>query len=236
MTTHRSAGGAEVKVFTSNSTRTVLDALVPPFERASGHKVSITADPAKVMMERINGGETADVVILGTSAVDELAKSGLVDPKSRRAFARCRVGVAVLKGAPRPDIRTVESFKRALLAARSICHTEHGASGMYIPVLLKRLGILDEMRPRIVTRPGGYIARVVVEGEAELALQQIVELLAVPGVDLVGPIPDEVQKTFETSAGIFAASKVPAAAEALLRALLQPSTAGVFREKGLDPV
>ncbi len=236
MTTANPAAGAQIKVLTSNSTRTVLDALTPAFERASGHKVSVTADPAKVMMERIRAGETGDVVILGTASVDELAKAGLVDPKSRRPFARCRVGVAVLKGAPKPDIGTVDTFKRALLQAKSICHSEHGASGMYVPVLLERLGILGEMKPKIVTRPGGYIARVVVEGKAELAIQQIVELLAVPGVDLVGPIPDEVQKTFETSAGIFSASRVPQAAEALLRALLQPSTAAVFREKGLDPV
>jgi molybdate transport system substrate-binding protein len=236
MTAEKPVAGTQIKVFTSNSTRTVLDALTPAFERASGHRVSITADPAKVMMERIKAGETGDVVILGTAAVDELAKAGWVDPKSRRPFARCRVGVAVLNGAPKPDIGTVEAFKRALLAAKSICHTEHGASGMYVPVLLERLGILDQMKPKIVTRPGGYIARVVVEGKAELAIQQIVELLAVPGVDLVGPIPDEVQKTFETAAGIFAASKVATAAEALLQSLLQPSTAGVFREKGLDPV
>lgn len=230
------ARGAEIKVFTSNSTRSVLDALVPAFEGANGCKVSITADPAKLMMERIKGGETADVVILGTAAIGELAQAGLVVPKSRRPFARCRVGVAVLKGAPKPDISTVDAFKRALLAAKSICHTEHGASGMYVPVLLERLGILDRMKPKIVTRPGGYIARVVVEGKAELAIQQIVELLSVPGVDLVGPIPDEVQKTFETSAGIFAASKLPDLGDALLKALLEPSTAAVFREKGLDPV
>jgi molybdate transport system substrate-binding protein len=236
MTTREPAAGAQIKVLTSNSTRTVLDALTPAFERASGHKLSVIADSAKMMMKRIEAGETGDVVILGTTSVDELAKAGLVDPKSRRPFARCRVGVAVLKGAPKPDIATVEAFKRALLKAKSICHTEHGASGMYVPVLLERLGILDQVKPKIVTRAGGYIARVVVEGQAELAIQQIVELLAVPGVDLVGPIPDEVQKTFETSAGIFAASKVPAAAEALLQSLLQPSTAGVFREKGLDPI
>jgi len=227
---------AEIKVFTSNSTRSVLGALVPQFERSSGHKVSITADPAKVMMERISGGERGDVAILGTTAIDELAKAGLVEPKSRRRFARCRVGVAILQGAPRPDISTVDAFRRALLNAKSICHTEHGASGMYVPVLLERLGILEQMKPKIVTRPGGYIARVVVEGEAELAIQQIVELLSVPGVDLVGPIPDEVQKTFQTSAAIFTASKAPAAAEALLQSLLQPSSAGVFRDKGLDPI
>jgi molybdate transport system substrate-binding protein len=107
---------------------------------------------------------------------------------------------------------------------------------MYVPVLLERLGIAEQMKSRIVTRQGGYIGGVVAAGEAEIAVQQIVELLAVPGIDLVGPLPDEIQKVFETAAGIFAASKQPAAAQAMLRYFLAPANAGVFREKGLEQV
>ncbi len=105
---------------------------------------------------------------------------------------------------------------------------------MYVPVLMERLGIAEQMKAKTVTRPGGYIARVVATGEAEIAIQQIVELMAVPGVDLVGPLPDEIQKVFETSAAIFTSSNQPAAAEALLRFLLAPAAAGVFGDKGLD--
>ena len=232
----QASSAAELRILTSNSSRTVLDALTPAYERASGHRYAVAFDSAKRMLARIKDGETGDVVILGASVVDDLARSGVVRAGSGRLFARSRIGVAVRAGAPKPDISTVEAFKRALLNARSIAHTVHGASGMYVPVLLERLGIAEQMKSRIVTRQGGYIGGVVAAGEAEIAVQQIVELLAVPGIDLVGPLPDEIQKVFETAAGIFAASKQPAAAQAMLRYFLAPANAGVFREKGLEQV
>jgi molybdate transport system substrate-binding protein len=230
----RAAGPTAIKVLTSHSSFSVLDALAPAFEQASGRQVAVEADSAKTMLARIQDGETGDIVILGKAAVEELVKLGLVVAGTPRPFSRARVGVAVRAGAPRPDISSVESFKRALLAAKSIAHTVHGASGMYVPVMLERLGIAAEMKPKTVTRPGGYIARVVAAGEAEIAIQQIVELLAVPGVDLVGPLPDAIQKVFETSAALFTAAREPQAAETLLRFLLAPSAGAVFREKGLE--
>jgi molybdate transport system substrate-binding protein len=230
------AGPGDIKLLTSNSSLSVLDALAPAFERASGHRYKVDAASAKVMLARIKDGETGDVVILGASVVKELEQLGIVAAGTSRLFARSRVGVAVRAGAPRPDISSVEAFRRAMLDARSIAHTVHGASGMYVPVLMERLGIAEQMKPRTVTRPGGYIGGVVASGEAEIAVQQIVELLAVPGIDLVGPLPDEIQKVFETAAGIFAASAQPDAAEAMLRFILAPAHAGVFKEKGLEQV
>ena len=154
-------------------------------------------------------------------------------PLAQGASAKLAAQVANTRyeGLPR---EVVHAFKRALLDARSIAHTVHGASGMYVPVLLERLGIAETMKPKTVTRPGGYIGGVVASGEAEIAVQQIVELLAVPGIDIVGPLPGEIQKVFETAAGIFAASKQPDEAEGLLRFLLAPAAAGVFTEKGLE--
>ena len=230
----RSAGPSAIKILTSHSSFTVLDALAPAFERSAGRQVAIEAESAKTMLDRIKGGETGDIVILGKAVVDELVKLGMVVAGTPRPFARVRVGVAVRAGAPKPDISTVEAFKRSMLAARSIAHTVHGASGMYVPVLMERLGISAQMKSKTVTRPGGYIARVVATGEAEIAIQQIVELLAVPGVDFVGPLPDEIQKVFETSAGIFTTSRQATAAEALLRFFQAPAAAGAFREKGLE--
>lgn len=228
------AAGVTIKMLISNSTRTVLDALLPDFEREHGHKVALDGSPAKIMMERIRGGESGDIAILGKSAIDELAAEGHVIPASRRAFAVSRVGVAVRAGAPTPDIASTEAFRRALLQAKSVCHTVHGASGMYVPVLFARLGIVDEMKLKTITRPGGYIAELVASGEAELALQQVAELLAVPGAALVGPIPAELQKTFATDAAIFAGAREAAAAEALLGYLLNPALAAVFEQKGLE--
>jgi molybdate transport system substrate-binding protein len=230
----RAAGPSALKILTSHSSFSLFDALAPSFERAGGQQYAVEADSAKTMLARIKGGETADIVVLGTAEVNELAAQGVVVAGSQRPVAHARVGVAVRAGVPRPDISTVDAFKRTLLGAKSIAHTVHGKSGMYVHELLQRLGIAESMKGRVVTRQGGYIARVVASGEAEIAIQQIVELLAVPGVALVGPLPDEIQQVFETSAGIFAASKKQDAAAALIEFIRQPARAGVFREKGLE--
>ena len=224
----------ELRVLTSNSSFPVLDALAPAFERAHGMRYAAQADTARRMLARIKAGETADVVVLAAADIDQLVQLGIAAAGSRRPFARSRVGVAVRAGALRPDISTVGAFRRTLLDAKSIAHTQNGASGRYVPVLLERMGIAEQMKPKTVTREGGYIGTVVAAGEAELAIQQIVELLAVPGIDLVGPLPEEIQKVFETAAAVFAASRQPAAADTLLGFLLAPGAAGVFREKGLE--
>jgi molybdate transport system substrate-binding protein len=230
------ASAAELGVLTSNSSFPVLDALAPVFERSCGLRYAVHADTARRMLARIKEGETADVVVLAAGDVAELVKLGIVASASLRPFARSRVGVAVRAGAPKPDISSVDAFRRTLLDARLIAHTLNGASGRYVPVLLERLGIAESMKSKTVNREGGYIGTVVAAGEAELAIQQIVELLAVPGIELVGPLPDEIQKVFETTAGIFAASKQQEAAQALVRFLLAPDLASVFRAKGLDQV
>jgi molybdate transport system substrate-binding protein len=229
-------GRPGLRVLTSNSSFPVFDALAPAFEDATGQRYSVEADTARRMLARIKSGETADVVVLAAPDIDELVALGTVARESRRPFARSRVGVAVRKGAPKPDISSVEAFRRTLLEAKSIAHTQNGVSGRYVPVLLARLGIAEQMKPKTVTREGGYIGGVVAAGEAEIAIQQIVELLAVPGIEVVGPLPDEIQKVFETAAGIFAASSRPGAAESLLRFLLAPAASGVFREMGLEAV
>ena len=225
-----------LRILTSNSTLTVLDVLIPAYEKATGNKVSASADSAKAMVARIKAGESGDAIVLGTGAVRELAEAGVIIHASHRAFARAIVGVGVRHGTPHPDISTVDAFRASLLAAKSIAHTVHGASGMYIPTLLEKLGISEQMKAKTVTRPGGYIGKVVVAGEAEVALQQIPELMAVPGLDVVGPVPDAVQKTFETSAGLFAASKNLAAAQAMLDFFAAPVHATLFSSKGLEQV
>ncbi len=225
-----------LNILTSNSTRTVLDALIPAYEKLSGNTVAISADSAKAMVARIKDGAAGDVVILGNSAVQELTAAGIVTTASYRAFARTVVGVGVRLGDPHPDISSVDALRNSLLAAKSIAHTVHGASGMYIPTLLEKLGIAEQMKAKTVTRPGGYIGTVVVAGEADLALQQIPELLAVPGLAVVGPLPAAVQKTLATSAGLFAASKNQAAAQAMLDFFTAPTHATLFSSKGLEQV
>ncbi|OGA41368.1 MAG: hypothetical protein A3G24_06380 [Betaproteobacteria bacterium RIFCSPLOWO2_12_FULL_62_13] len=236
MTTQEtSAKAAELKVFCSNSVRAVMDELVPQFERASGHKVAVSYDPAKIMLERIMGGESADLVILSAPAIDELTKQGKIVAGSRRELARCGVGIAVRAGAPKPDIGSVEALKRALLNARSIAHTSSGASGIHFAGLIERLGIAEQVRPKAVKRPGGLVGELVVSGEAEIAVQQIPELMAVPGTELVGPLPQELQVITTATASVFTDASQPQAAQALLEFLSTPAAARVFKAKGLEP-
>jgi len=226
----------EIEVVCAGAVKAIVSELARAFTQTNGTKVSLMFDRSGVVKARVLDGEIVDAVITTKAAIDELARHHKVALDSITTVAHSAIGVAIRTGASKPDIGSAAAFKRTLLNAKSIAHTMHGASGMYVPVLMERLGIAERMKPKTVTRPGGYIARVVASGEAEVAIQQIVELLAVPGVDLVGPLPDAIQKVFETAAGIFTATRQPAAAEALLRFLLAPAAAGVFREKGLEQV
>ena len=223
-----------LRLVTSNATRSLLDALGPPFEAASGYRLEIESDSAKTMLSRIEAGERADVAVLNSPHVDRLVELRILDAETRRDFARSKIGVAVRRGEPHPDVSSVEALTRTLLEARAIAHTVHGASGMYVPELLRRLGIADAVAAKIVTRPGGLIAGVVAAGEADVAIQQISELLAVPGIDVVGPLPDAVQKTLESAAALFSESAQRDAGVRLLEFFRSPEASAVFGAKGLE--
>jgi len=232
---NQAPGAAGIKVLCSNSSHAVMEELLPAFERASGHKVSISYDTAILTLSRIKGGETADLVILNAPAIDELTKQGRIAAGSRRTLARCGVGIAVRAGAPKPEISSVEAFKRALLDAKSIAHTEAGASGIHFLGLIERLGIAAQVKAKARTRPGGLIGKLVASGEAELAVQQIPELMAVAGIDLVGPLPHELQVISTITAAVFEDARQPDAAQALLEFLATPAAALVFKAHGLEP-
>ena len=225
---------AELKVFSVTSMHAAMGELIPPFERASGHQVSISYDPATLTLERIRNGEIADLIILSSTAMDELAKLGKIETRSRRDLARNGIGVAVLAGALKPDIGSIEAFKRTLLAARSIACTGAGASGIYFASLIERLGIAAQVRAKTRTRPGGLIGELVASGEAEIAIQQIPELLAVPGIELVGPLPPGLQVTSTISASVFAGTRQPEVAQALIEFLATPLAANVFKARGFE--
>jgi molybdate transport system substrate-binding protein len=235
MTTQHSPAGAPLKVFVSNSLRGVFDTLRPEFERASGYALDISYDPAQVMLRRIGTGESADLVILGAAAIDTLVAQGKVDGASRRTLGRCGSGLAVRAGAPRPDIGSVDALKRALLEAKSIIHTSEGASGIHFARLVETLGIADAVKAKARTQPGGLVAQRVASGEVELGVQQIPELLAVQGVDLVGPLPADVQAYSTSTAGIFMDTKQRVAAQALVDFLATPHSVDTMRAKGFEP-
>ncbi len=228
------ANPGEIKVMTSNALRSVFGELGPVFERAHGHKIAAIFDPAQRMLKRVAAGETADVAISSAPAIDELTNQGVIAAGSHPALARFGIGLAVRSGAPKPDIGSVEAFKRVLLDAQSVACTIEGASGIYFAKLIERLGIAGEMNAKARRRAGGLIGELVASGEAELAVQQIPELMAVPGIELLGPLPQELQIISVLSAGIFAASKEPQAAQALIDFLATPESVRVFKAKGFE--
>ena len=229
------ANTTAIAVMTSNALRAVFDELAPAFERAHGHKISASYDPAQRMLKRIAAGETADLAISIASAIDQLANQGLIAAGSHRTLARFGVGIAVRAGAPKPDIGSVEAFKRALLDAQSVAYTVEGASGIHFAKLIERLGIAGPVNAKAKRQLGGLIGELVASGEAELAVQQIPELMAVPGIELVGALPQALQNESVLAAGIFAASKMPEAAQALIDFLATPASARVFKAKGFEP-
>jgi molybdate transport system substrate-binding protein len=228
------ARAAEIKVLSTTLMNSIIAAAGPAFERASGHKLAVTFDTTNILMGRIKAGETTDVVILTTPAIEELVKQGKVGGDSRVDVARSGVGIAALASAPKPDVSTVEAFKKTLLAAKSISYTSSGASGLYFQSLCERLGIGDAVKAKAKTRPGGGAAELVVAGEADIAVQQIGELLAVPGVQ-VQPLPAEINNVTPFAAGLFAGARDPEAARAFLKCLTSPDAVSAIKAKGMEP-
>jgi molybdate transport system substrate-binding protein len=227
---------ATLKLLTTNAVRGSLEELLPAFERQAKRKVEAFYYSTNQMLDLIKGGEMADVVILTGPALDELAKQGSVVQGSRTDLASTGIGVCVRKGAPRPDISTLDAFKRALLAAKSVAHTTTGQSGVYFSGLIERLGIGAQVRAKARTQPGGIVGETVARGDAEIGIQQISEIYAASGADPVGPFPAEIQKFTVFSAGLFAGTRQEEAAKSLIQFLKTPASARVMKGKGLEPV
>src|SRR5436309_1291604 len=192
----RGAGAAEIKVLTAGAFKQSLLALVGDFEKQTGHKVTVENDTVGALAKRIEGGETFDVAVLTPGAVNDLTGKGKFVAGSRANLARVGVGVMVRAGAPQPDVSSVEAFKQALLAAKSVAYIDPasgGSSGIYVAGLIDKLGIADQVKPKAKLIPGGALAEHVARGEAELGIHQISEILPVKGVTLVGPLPAEIQ-------------------------------------------
>jgi molybdate transport system substrate-binding protein len=235
----RGAALAELTVYSTIGMRSAAEELFARFEKASGHKLSVTWGTAPMLVKRIEGGETADVLILSRAGIDALIKQNKIAPGSDITLAGSGVAIAVKAGAPKPDISTAEALKRTLLAAKSIAYSEPsagGASGVYFAKLLERMGIAEAMKPKTKYPPaGGFSAALLMTGEAELAVQQKPELLHVAGAEIVGFLPGDLNMVTEFAAGIMLGSKNADAAKALIGSLRTPEAAAVLRGKGLDP-
>jgi len=222
----------KIKVILSAAFKEAYLELVPQFERSAGHKVESLWVPSVQMMSRLKGGETADLVILSAASLEELRKAGLIS--ERTDVARSGIGVAVKSGARKPDLSSGEAVKRAVLAAKGIAYST-GPSGIYLMGLFQRMGIAETIKSKVKQVQGEPAGGVVARGEAEIAFQQVSELLPVPGIDFVGPLPADIQQVTVFSAGLHAAAKQPAAARALVKFLTAPAAAAVIRKKGMEP-
>jgi molybdate transport system substrate-binding protein len=224
-----------MKVICTNGVKSIMLDLVPAFERTSGTKIVITWGPTNGLLKELEGGAVGDLAILTAEAIDDLIEHGKAVAGSRVDLARSAIGVAVRKGAKHPDIGSPEALKRALIAAKSVAHSKTGLSGIYFPTVLARLGIADAMKGKIVIPdPGTPVGEVVAKGEAEIGIQQISELLPVGGVEIVGPLPDALQKITTFSAGVLTAAKESNVAAALLKFVAAESPR-LLKQKGLEP-
>jgi molybdate transport system substrate-binding protein len=232
------AQALELKVLTAGAFRSTVVALGPEYEKASGNKLVIDNDTVGALAKRIAGGESFDVVVMTPETIDDLAAKGKVMRGSRTNLARVGVGVMVKAGAPKPDISTVDAFKKAVLAAKSVSFIDPasgGSSGIYVAKLLERLGIADQVKPKEKLKQGGYVADYIESGEAELGIHQISEIVPHKGVTLVGPLPADIQNYTVYAAGIGADSKHVDAAKAVIAAFSGPSAQALFKSKGMEP-
>jgi molybdate transport system substrate-binding protein len=229
---------AEIKVLTAGAMKQVVLAVQPAFEQQTGHKIVVDNDTVGALTRRIEGGEAFDVAVLTPNAVQDLAAKGKIDAGRRATLARVGVGVMVKAGAPKPDVSTVEEFKQALQAAKSVAYIDPasgGSSGIYFDGLLTKLGIAEQVKAKAKLKKGGYVADLIVSGEAELGVHQISEIVPRAGVTLVGPLPPEIQNYTVYAAGIATAAREKDAAAALVRFLAGPTGAAALKERGLEP-
>lgn len=228
------AQAAELKILEGNALKSVLDELGPQFEKASGNKLNPTLGTSAQLKARVEAGEAFDVVILTKSALDELAGEGRIADAPRAAVAHAGIGVAIRKGAAKPDLSSVEAFKQTILQAKSIGLVDQTPTAAAMKLLFAKLGIAEEADPKLKLLHK-QAAEAVADGEVEIGLTQISEILPYPGVELAGPLPSDIQTYTTFAGGVSAASQNPDAAAALIKFLTTPEAAAVIRAKGMEP-
>jgi molybdate transport system substrate-binding protein len=226
---------AEIKLLSGNGARAAVRELVAQFERASGHRVAIRFEVNAALKRKIEAGEAFDAVVLNPPVLDDLIRQGRIEAGTRADIGRAGLGVGVRAGAPRPDVGSVAAFRKALLDTGAVAYPDEGASGIYFVGLLDRLGIATEMRPKLRPMAAEDTVEVVARGEADLVVVVASRLSGVPGVELVGPIPAELQTSIGFAAGVGSAAREPEAARALVRFLSAPAAAPVLRAMGVEP-
>src|ERR1700742_565271 len=235
------ASAAEVRVMISGGLTAAYNALVPEFERQTGNKVLTAFGPSmgttvNAIPVRLERGEPADVLIMVGYALGDLVKQGKVIADSRVDLVKSPIGIAVKSGAPKPDLSSADTVKRALLAAKTVAYSD-SASGVYVSTeMFQKLGIAEEMKDKAKKIPATPVAGVVARGDAEIGFQQIAEMLPVAGVDIAGPWPPDLQNITVFSAGIATVSKEPEAGKALIKFLASPAARDAIVKSGMEPI
>jgi len=232
---------AEIKVLSTTAMKTTLDELAPDFERTTGHKLALSFGPSARIARQIADGEAHDVAIVTDHGFEELAKLGKLVPGSNADIAKSAMALAVQKGAPRPDISSSEKFKQAMLATKSLAMSNPvggGQSGANLVKIFDKLGIGEQMKAKAVYGPGGpagLIGNFLLRKEVEVGIQQLPELMAVPGIDIVGPLPPDIQAMTVFTAGLSTGTKNVDGAKALIQSLRTPKAIAVLKAKGMEP-
>jgi molybdate transport system substrate-binding protein len=229
------AQNTPIHVLASNGVKAVIDELKPQAERAIGRPLALEYDTSSVVKKRIEDGAVFDVAILTSDVIDDLAKAARIDPGTRMEIARCGIGVGVRAGAPKPDIKTSAALKKTLLASKSVTYAENGASRKYILQMFDKFGITDAMKAKTISEQGSERSNArVADGSAEMILTLVSEILPAPGVQLVGPLPNDVQHYVNFAVGTSKNSKNIDADKALTKFLSSPAVDGILKAKGMQ--
>ena len=232
------ANGAEITILSSLNVQPEMDAIIPYFERATHHKVSISYASSPDFLKRVQDGARMDMAILYTETMDRLIQTTKISVGNRFDILQSGIGTVVRAGAPKPDISSVAAFKTALLGAKSVAFSQ-GPTGVYMTTtVVQRLSIADQLKPKtIMTNSGiGAVGKAVASGEAEIGIHGTYELLSVPGIDFVGPIPIELQKMMVYSAIVPSDAKEPDIAKSLAKFLSSEIAVPLIRQKGMEPL
>ncbi len=230
------AQAAEIKVLSGNGAKAAVRDLCTQFEKVTGNTVNLRFDVNADVIKKAEAGEAFDVVVGNPPTIEQLIKSGKVVPGSRADIGRSGLGVAVKSGVPKPDISSVDAFKRTLLGAKAVAFPGKGASGLYFVSLLDRMGIKAEMQGKLKPMAAEDTVEVVARGDADMVVVVATRISDVPGVDMVGPIPEELQTKIGFAAGLSASAREPDVAKALIRFLTAPTAAPTLRAKGVEPI
>lgn len=230
-----SAGAAELKIFGSRVTKMMMGDLGPGFQQSSGHTLNVVTDVAAVMKRRIEAGEPFDMAVLVDFQTDDLIKKGKLLADTRANIMKSGIGVAVRRGARKPDISTVEAFKRTLLEAKSITYLKEGASTIHLDKIFAQLGIAEAIKSKTIQPTTEAVSEMVASGDAEIGIIVIPNILSVPGAELVGPIPEAIQSWIMFTGAVSAQTPNREAAHTLLKLLSSPASIPLIKAKGMEP-